>query len=109
MPPVASYAEWTWEVPAGSPSLAYICATCGEVWARISVEPAVRWAVIHRACPRHAPAFVLEWAYPPGSLSIPAAWHFEAPVGAMRGWPAGLLRRELEIYLDYFDDKEIEG
>lgn len=104
--PFAYHAPFSWPVPPHSPSLAYFCATCGEVWARITVELAGPWIVIHRPCAVHRPVLPIEMSYPPASLSIPSHWGPAGAVAGMTGWPAGLLRRELEIYLNH-SEKEI--
>lgn len=54
----------------GAPdSVAYFCATCGEIWARILVEGSEgEWQLSNTPCAAHKPFGVSDWGQRPGSL-----------------------------------------
>lgn len=73
---------------------AYICPTCGEVWARVIAlsERRARHFAIHRACVLHKGV--------DGSMSIPGSiWPIihEFPVGAI---PLELLKEEFLLHYE---------
>lgn len=51
-------------------SVAYFCATCGEIWARVLVEgsASARWLIEQSPCERHRATGVPDWMQTPGSL-----------------------------------------
>lgn len=76
-------------------STAYLCPTCGEVWARIAVEGGQEWHPIKAFCPKHSDYF----GRPGGSFIHPwrkTYWEL----------PQEVLKYELQLLLDRLEKGE---
>lgn len=70
-------------------SQALLCPHCGDLWARLIVEPGQDWQATLRGCPRHS------WLdHAPGSLLPP----WGVPLDTV---PYNVLRREFLLTLNY--------
>lgn len=91
-------------------SLAYFCATCGEIWGRIhctTPNHSAHWDTVICPCTRHSPASVQDWSKIPGTvtdafLTVPllsTMWHGRA----LENLPPPVLKREFLLLLSYFE------
>lgn len=79
---------------------AVFCSECGEIWARMPVDGSGReWAILGRHCEKHS-----RYSHEvPGSLIL--NWEPEL----YKTFSAGMLRRELELHLNYWEKHNAEG
>lgn len=71
-------------------SVAYFCATCGDIWGRIVVPGATSTQCRYRQCERHGD----------GRLSQ-SVWPSEPATYITSAWPRPALERELNLELAY--------
>lgn len=95
-------------------SLAMFCATCGEVWGRISCttphQPA-HWTVDTCPCPKHERSGVPDWSKVPGTITDA----FLTQQGLSKMWwgraienlPSDVIQREFSLLLNYYS-KELQ-
>lgn len=88
-----------------SRSFAYFCTTCGEIWARAWSSTSAEWDVEVAPCTEHRPQGVADWGRIPGSLLHPRTRSADLPRWAqsisLEHLPPAVLRRELEVHLNY--------
>ena len=88
-------------------SVAYFCATCGQVWGRAYVE-ATTWTTFTVPCERHEKTGVPDWSSIPGSFIAPAGGR-RAETSTMfwsvcvDSLPPRLLDREFNLMLSHLD------
>lgn len=107
----------TFRAPFVPRSLAYFCATCGDIWARVHVEQAEQepyWDVCHVPCENHKVRGVIDWASVPGSLLMGRTENTKGHL-AVQDWaraiehlPPEVLRREFDVNLKWYDNLQTE-
>lgn len=90
-------------------SLAYCCPTCGEVWARITMQPHKQyWKFEPVPCEKHVVEGGLEYGRIPGCLllerlnmkqNLSIMWWGRA----LEHLPPAVLQREFELTLSYYE------
>ena len=94
-------------VPPGSDSAVFVCAHCGEAWARVSVPGSSQWLVESVPCEGHRPAGVADSFRISGSI-LPIQSEWAGPqYGAtmLENLPPELVRREFLIHLAHVERK----
>lgn len=107
----------TFTAPFVPRSMAYFCATCGDIWARIHVEQGEQepyWEVCHVPCDKHKVRGVIDWAAVPGSLLSSRVDNKKSNL-AVQDWaraiehlPPEVLRREFDVNLKWYDQQQLE-
>lgn len=105
----------TFSAPFVPRSLAYFCATCGEIWGRVHVEQGEQepyWDLAHCPCVNHKNRGVLDWSSIPGSLLTGRSENTKGHIPvtdwarAIEHLPPEVLRREFDINLKWYDNKD---
>lgn len=100
---------WRIEAPQTPLSQAFVCSTCGEMWARVFVEGA-SWLINAVPCAKHTWKGVQDFNRVPGSI-LHVMQH-KALVGTgewaivIENLPPVLFRRELRLYLNHFEQEQ---
>ncbi len=93
------------ESPVSCDSVAYFCASCGEIWARCVSRP--HWQIEVVPCESHGPSCVADARALPGSLinnfiSRDYLGSFRWGT-ALESLPPDALRREFLLHLQYYE------
>lgn len=93
---------------ASPDSLAYFCATCGDIWARVLCGPV--WHVEHAPCEKHQRTGGRDWSYTPGCLTATTSYTKQwLPIGdwgrVLEHLPPAVLRREWELTLKHYEEE----
>jgi hypothetical protein len=88
-------------------SHAFVCAGCGDVWARVVSQTSKHFVVTASPCELHSPSSVQDWSRLPGSIlktAMPAEFIsvLDAAI-ALDKVPEAVLAREVRVHLAYFE------
>lgn len=94
-------AQSRWQCPNFRPdSVAFFCATCGEIWGRVVVDSSL-WTVHQRACPKHARTGVQDWRGISGSFLADNPTSSDNSIAAwactLENMPEEMLHYEFEL------------
>ena len=79
---------------------ALYCPTCGEVWARITIDkPGASWNFAARPCRQHPHS---GWGQLAGTLADPPHW-VGSPLAFSKDWPDGAVQWEFQSLLANYE------
>lgn len=95
------------EIPGHSDSIAYFCATCGDIWGRILVDKQV-FQIRNVPCANHKRTGVPDWGSHPGSLLITPGVTSDMLgsmfwAAALNYLPERVLQREFQLHLSHVE------
>jgi hypothetical protein len=94
-------------------SVAYFCATCGDIWGRIFVKPVDAeqyWEAITAPCIKHKRTGIADWNAVPGSFLVgteltKGAARVTAWARVMEHLPEGVLKQEFQVHEAHYEGK----
>jgi len=84
-------------------NVAFFCATCGELWGRITSPERTLTRVVCVPCERHEPRYVADWSAIPGSMVTTYPEPYWNRAYTLENAPRSILQRELTLHLAHLD------